>query len=160
MKKILFLFIILFSLVSCQNYQNTIDKFDYNLYNGDLTKLENPVLSNTQDAYFTINSYIYSESDYYVYTVQIEYKEVKLSNIKVILLPLNIETSGLLPNIGYSQALNLTERIDAKKGNYPGYNLSYKTDIVDLDFYVFVSYANDTYIENVYSVNTFTRIGA
>lgn len=159
MKKILLLVITLFSLVGCQNYQNTINKFNYDLYNKDLAKLEDPVFSDINDAYFNMNSYLYCENDYYIYTVQIKYDKIQLNNLKVIFVPLVEGITSLLPNVGYSEKLHLTEEKNTSDGEYPGYNLSYKSDVENLDFYVFVSYRNDTYIDDVYYVNTFTRIG-
>ena len=39
------------------------------------------------------------------------------------------------------------------------YNLSYKTEKKDLSFYLFVSYNNGEYVDDVYWIDTFKKVG-
>ena len=159
MKKIILVLLMIFGLVGCNNYQNTIDKFDMDAYINDTYKLSNVDLSIINEAPYKINSYIYQEENKYVYTIQIEYDGTRLNSLKVILSPITDNVDDTCPNVGYSSTLNLAEINNKENHDYKGYNLSYRTEMNNLDFYLFVSFENDEYVDDVYLINTFKKVG-
>ncbi|MBE6131895.1 MAG: hypothetical protein E7180_00690 [Erysipelotrichaceae bacterium] len=159
MKKIILVLLSIFGLVGCHNYQNTIDKFDMEAYKNDIYKFRIPDLSDIKDAPYKINTFIYQEENEYVYTIQIEYDGLRLNSLRVIMSPFTDNDDITWPNIGYSSNLNLSEVNNTTDNDYKGYNLSYKTEKKDLSFYLFVSYNNGEYVDDVYWIDTFKKVG-
>ena len=159
MKKIILVFLMIFGLVGCHNYQNTIDKFDMEAYKNDIEKIRAPFYSDINNAPYKINAFIYQEDDKYVYTIQIEYDGTKINSLKAIMNPFTINEDRTWPNIGYSSNLILTEITNTDNNEYKGFNLSYKTEKKDLSFNLFVSYNNGEYVDDVYWIDTFKKVG-
>ena len=108
---------------------------------------------------FTLNSYYIRENDGFIYTIQIVYKNTEIKNIKAIMLPSDTKDykGSILPCIGYTDSLTLSEKKDISKNQYSGFNLSYKTDKDDLSFDLFVR--NEEYSNyNIYVVSSFTLL--
>lgn len=159
MKKIILVLLMIFGLVGCHNYQNTIDKFDMEAYKNDIYKFRIPDLSDIKDAPYKINTFIYQEENEYVYTIQIEYDGLRLNSLRVIMSPYTDNNDITWPNIGYSSNLILTEVTNTDNNEYKGFNLSYKTEKKDLSFNLFVSYNNGEYVDDVYWIDTFKKVG-
>jgi len=145
-------------LTSCGSYQNTIANFDDRAYSADLDKVRTSAVSG-EIRDFKLNAYLNEDGGNYVYTAQIVYAETELRSLKAIFVPDTgtENVAGILPCIGYSESLTLAEKKDPSAFAYTGYNLSYKTDKEDLDFYLFVSYEEGN--EYLYRIEDFLRLG-
>lgn len=155
MKKILPLLIMITSLCSCNSFKNQISSFDTESYKNDLALFDTNLVS-TKPKKFNINAYYFVQDNYYIYTLQVVFNGHDIDNLKLIMLPsgFDLNSQNILPCIGYSEKVNLRKNKDLKKNYYPGFNLSYKTDSKDLDFYLF---ANDGE-ENYYHVTEFRKM--
>lgn len=159
MKKLLFPLLICLSLCSCHSYKNEIVSFDMENYQSDIDLVLSTNERAKLPANFTLNSYYIRENDGFIYTIQIVYKDIEIKNIKAIMLPndMNDYKESILPCIGYTDSLTLSEKKDVSKNQYSGFNLSYKTDKDDLCFDFFVRDESiDKY--NIYVVSSFTLL--
>lgn len=159
MKKLLFPLLVCLSLCSCHSYKNEITSFDMKNYHNDIDLVLSTSERAKSPSKFTLNSYYVKDNDGFIYTIQIVYKDVEIKNIKAIMLPNDLEDykESILPCIGYTDALTLSEKRDVSKNQYSGFNLSYKTDKDNLSFDFFVrDEANDEY--DIYAVSSFTLL--
>lgn len=162
-KQFLFLLTLMLPLSSCSRYPNTIKTFNQEAYNQDVVKYRGYDSYQEIDEKIDdckINTYLVRDEDKFIYTIQIEYKDTYLSSLKAIMIPSTYhDESVILPCLGYSDDLNLASEKNQKLGEYPGFNLSYKTSNKDLKFYFFISYSSQEREEHIYKISSFTELG-
>ena len=158
-KKYLLVLLSLFSLVSCSSFKNQILSFDTETYQKDLLKINDKTYSNIDEALFKVNSFVYYDDNSYVYTIQIEYKNESLNSFKAILIPENFDHKSTLPTVGYTETLCLNKTKNSNEGKYPGFNLSYKTNVDDMKFDLFISFNIESYQDDFYLIDTYEKLG-
>ena len=160
MKKRLFLIgLSTLLLTSCSPYRNDIKKFDHKSYKDDIKLYENIEISRNSKEHL-INGYMTTQGDKVIYTIQIVYLNKVLENVKAILVPDELKnTTDILPCVGYVEPLTLGEKKDADKGIYPGFNLSYATNVRGMEFDLFVAHKDTKRNASVYRVTSFVPLG-
>jgi hypothetical protein len=146
-------------LVSCNNGSSII--IDQDAFNTDVNYVLN-TSSRTNPSAFNVNTYYYESNGAYVFTIQMEYKAITLTNVRAIMIPISYMSSiqdKVLPSFGYDKNLTLGPSKDVSALTYPGYNLSFKTSSKDEEFDFFVSYyLNDAKEQLVMRYTNFTQI--
>lgn len=128
--------------VGCSNEEIINTSYTEKLKTDLTTLAEGPWISDVSNLPYKI-SYSHSLSkneDSHVYTIDIGYKETYIPDIQIIVLPdsyIANPTNYNVPNVGYSQRLNLAKEKNLE--NNDRVNIRLQIELSDVQEYIYVS---------------------